>query len=825
MSDPVLLMFGAPADRESSDWVELVRQEAKTHKLPLKRVIPKRERDVPESYVLDVVVGKAGETVEVEYFYVIHDVEIEHFLEWRRELRILGYDLETSDINPMDGDIATIQLGNPICSVPRAYVFDVRCLSAASLAKLHDILTDPTVAKLGQNVKFECKWSLYHWGTQVRNVVDTQVTELILRAGLWSSKAQKNQERGGERKAYTYTSMAALTFRYLGIDIDKDHDLRTSFFKTPAGTHSLRQIVYAASDVIYPFYIAQQQRVHIEARKLRSIAKIEYQLIPVLADMELTGIRMDTRRWRILWQEAVQGRATAEAELDRLLLSHQGDLFGGTNSDVRPIYMGGKKPVPINYSSSAQVKWAIRQYCEATNWSHKIVTSMLELDRLKKLATTEYSQGEAPWVDRAREWLSQRPVKTYKDLPDYFIPEDRYCILVTADKNALILAKCRGQLPAAIVDPLLEYSKFDIRCDTFGNEFLRKHLRKETGCVHTEFHQAITVTGRLSSSPNLQNIPNDPRYRRCFIPKPGYVFVTCDFSQVEPRITAQISGDENYTRTFLEDDDLYLAVAEAMLGYRPNIYADDPTERKKAELERAIFKTVVLALAYSMGPHKLRDRLTIALHKPIMAGIVPAPTFEYAKELYDRFFEVHAKVREYQKKAVEWALPTHRKYHDAKSFDSAHDTWTEVPNPRRIWDDFLGAEVTWVTAPCGRKRFFPPEARSAWTEGPNVGPQAGSATITKAAAVMLQNLIDRDGLDAHLINLVHDEIVVEVRKDQAEAFAVEMKRLLEKAGQFYCPDIPIKADFPKGTSGLTNYWAKAVEDGDEDDDQDLPYAA
>jgi DNA polymerase I-like protein with 3'-5' exonuclease and polymerase domains len=787
----------------------LTAWEAERYQIPLVAYRKKTALEVPLSYVVDVAltgdpddVTVLRPTVRMEYFYVTEDEEIPHFLAWveRNALRLLGDDLETSSIDPMDGKIATLQLGNPLCAEPRAYVFDMRCVSLEAMAPVFDLLRDPAIVKVGQNLKFECKWSQHHWGVKIRNVADTQVTELVIRAGLWNAKTSaKTQARGQDRAAYKYTSMARLTGRYLGgLDIDKDHDLRTGFFKTEPGEHSLRQIVYAASDVVYPFYILQRQKEHVEARKLRSVVKIEYQLIPVLADMELTGFRMDVKRWRVLWQEAVKGRAEAETALDRLMLGIQPDLFGATDPNVRPLYLAVKgKPKPLNYSSSAQVKWALKQYCQQIAWTHQLLTTLPEIKKVKARAALPYTVGEPAWLEPAREWLAYTG-KTVEDLPDYFLPEDTYCVLLAADKTALILAKCRKQLPAEIVDLLLDYSKFDIRCDTFGNDFLKKHLRPETGCVHTEFHQCITATGRLSSSPNLQNIPNDPRYRRCFVPRAGYVFVICDYSQIEPRITAQVSQDETYTLTFHTNDDLYLAVAEAMLGHRPD------KKTPEGKLERAIFKTVVLALAYNMGPHKLRDRLTLALHKEIVAGQLAPPTFVYAKELYDRFFEVHNKVREAQRRAIDFASPTQRKRVGTED--------VLVPNARRIWDDFMGAEVTWVTAPCGRKRFFPPDTTSAYTEAPNVEPQAGSATITKAAAVLLQRHIDTHHIDAHLVNLVHDEVVVMVRGDVAVEFANDMKRILEQAGSFYCPDIPIKAEFPEGTNGVTHWWTKEVKE-------------
>lgn len=775
--------------------------EAKRYDIPLVVTLLKPDLATPLGYVLDVVVDH-NVVQQVTYYYISDDAEVQHFMDWAKDQRALGYDLETSDIDPMDGKIATMQLGNPKAAVPRAYVFDVRALSREALEPVFNLLRSPTLLKVGQNVKFECKWTQHHYGVKVRHVWDTQVTELIARAGLLASKTSAKAKAGEDRAAYKHSSMFALAKRYLGLEIDKDHDLRTGFYKTPVGEHSLRQIVYAAGDVIYPFYIAAHQREMLKERKLETIAKIEMGVIPVLADMELTGFRIDVAKWRKLWQTAVEKRAIAERKLDELMQGIQPDLFGGTELNVRPLYTGNKKPVPLNYSSSVQVKWCIQQICSTRHWPVRPIFTDAQFERLVADCAKPWQHGEPAWVGEGRKWLERNKGKEPGDMPYYLLPEDQFVLLIEADKDRLTLAMARKQLPDDLVDLLLEYSHQDIRCDTFGNEFLKKHVRRETGCIHTEFHQAVTTTGRLSSSPNLQNIPRGKEYRSCFVPRDGYAFVICDYSQIEPRITAQMSGDPTYTRTFLEDDDLYLAVAEAMLGHRPD------KKTPEGKLERTIFKTVVLALAYNMGKWKLRDRLTLALIKEIRSGKVEAPTFAYAADLWDRFFAVHTKVREIQTKCINDASPRIK-------VSSDWDAET-VPNPRKIWDDFSQDSVTWVTAPCGRKRFFPSDAKNCYTEAPNVGPQSGSATITKAAAWLLQQEIDANGWDAHLVNLVHDEIVVMVRMEQALAFAPVMKAIMERAGQHYCPDIPIKAEYPEGSNGVVAYWAKEVTEEEEE---------
>jgi DNA polymerase I-like protein with 3'-5' exonuclease and polymerase domains len=716
----------------------------------------------------------------VRYWYVTRPEELQAVHEWLRGLNMVALDLETSGLSAFNDKIATLQLGTlqpKNADDPNAVVIDVRAFSSEQLRPIFDVLESRDVIKLGQNVRFEYRFLRAQYGVRCRRLADTQVAEMIIRAGLLSPKGQ-SRGKNEERSAYKLCSMAALMDRYSGIEIDKSEDIRLGFYKTPVGQHSLRSIVYAASDVIYPFVIAKEQRKLIEERGLRGIIKVEMELIPVLGEMEHRGMRVDKAQWRALWQEALAKRAEAEAELDEMVrqFTMQPDLFDTPEKKERPIYP--KVNRPLNYSSADQVKWVIKQICEGRNWPFEIVIDKARLLDLRR------QYGES--------WMSQQEERgravTVEDVPDWLIPEAKYCLLTEADKNTLTLRKCRGQLPADVVDLLMTYSKYDIRCDTFGNDWLLKNVRSDTGRVHTEVHQATTNTGRMSMSPNLQQIPGDERYRRCFLPADEFSYVICDYSQQEPRLLAQVSKDPVYLGTYERGDDLYLAVAEAMLGHRPD------KQTVEGKLERKIFKAVVLAMAYRSGARKLRDQLTLGLADAIMAGQVPAPSFEYAAELHKRFFEVHEKVLEFQNSCSSGADPKNR-------------------SANRIWDQVAGDMVTYMRAPCGRIRFFPPDAKNTYTEAANSPIQGGSATMTKAAAALIQELIDKQGWQdkAFVVNLVHDEIVCEVHQSIAKEFAPLMKDLMEKAGSFYCPDVKIVAEYPEGSNGVVPFWAKEFE--------------
>lgn len=719
------------------------------------------ERGVPLTYTL---------------YYVRSDVELAACVAWVDRQTVIGLDLETSAIKPRKGNIATIQVGNPLGPDPRAYVIDVRCVSLAALAPLFDRLTDRRLRKIGQNIKFECAWLYHHYGVKVRGCADTQLTELVLRAGLFDSKGGYEKKAGDERAAYKWCSMEKLADRYLHIAIDKDRALRTSFYSTPAGTHTERQLVYAAGDVLYVFPILRYQMEVADKRKLRNILKIEYDLIPILADAEITGMEIDTSAWRGLWQEAVRDVAALERQLDDLFrpICLQHDFFAPHDATARPIYP--KKNKPLNYGSSEHVRWAIKKYCESVQWPYEVV-----IDPPRLVALKQKSPEVQDWVRWNRK---VGRTKTVADAPDHFVDERKYCVLTDADKDTLKLRMLRGQLPQTLVRLLLDYSKADTRVTGFGLKWLNKNVEAD-GRIHTEMHQAATSTGRTSTTPNVQNIPGDPRYRACFRAGRGRKFVILDYSQIEPRLSCQVSKDSTYMAAFLALDDIYLSVATQMFGARP-----DRTTPEGAVL-RAIAKIIVLALAYRMGPAKLRDKLTLGLEQEILSGARRAPTFEEAKELHAKFFEACSGVKEFQELCSRLAHPK------------------ETPRAR-VWDDFLGAEVTYIQGPCGRIRFFPPDALNTYTEAPNAPIQGSSATITKAAAVLVQRWIDEHGVDAHVVNLVHDEIVWEVEAARAEEFRDIAKSCMEQAARFYVPDIPVFAEYPENSTGVLDFWCKKL---------------
>src|SRR5690348_10225437 len=290
----------------------------------------------PTQYDESVVLEAGQDPLAYTLYYVTKPEELPHLLEWLGQQKVVGLDLETSGLSPLEGaKIATLQLGNPNGPNPRAYVLDVRCFTDAELEPVYAVLRSRDVVKLGMNVGFECSFLYAEKGVHVRNVQDIQVAELIIRAGLLPIVKGKGEDGEDTRIAYGQTSMAALCKRYLKLNINKKDDetkaIRLSFYSTPAGQHSRKQVVYAALDTIYPFPVARKQRVERDLRKLKNVLEVEFATIPVLAESTINGMGIDQGAWRALYQEAVTELSKAQKALDDIfvVLGGQEELFPG----------------------------------------------------------------------------------------------------------------------------------------------------------------------------------------------------------------------------------------------------------------------------------------------------------------------------------------------------------------------------------------------------------------------------------------------------------------------------------------------------------------
>lgn len=410
--------------------------------------------------------------------------------------------------------------------------------------------------------------------------------------------------------------------------------------------------------------VAEKQMTHL-------LNDVEFPLIAVLADMEMTGVRIDVPTLRAYSQVLTQRMEGIERECMEL---------AGTT---------------FNVSSPMQVG--------------EVLFERLKLDeKAKKTGRGQYTTTEE------------------------------------------VLEKLRNKHP--VVGKILEFRKLKKLLSTYVNA-LPELINPETGKIHTTYNQTVTATGRLSSTnPNLQNIPvrneEGREIRKAFIPDDGHVFFSADYSQIELRIVANISGDEAMTEAFLAGEDIHRATAAKIFHERTEDVS--PDQRRKA-------KTANFGMIYGISAFGLSERLQIPRQE--------------AKEIIDGYFRT-------------------------------------FPGVRRFMDESIAhaRETGYVTTLFGRRRLLPDiVSKNAVVRGfaernaINAPIQGAAADIIKIAMVGIFRRFVAEGIRSKMIMQVHDELNFDVLPEELETVARIVKEEMEAA---YKSRVPLVADCGHGSNWL-----------------------
>ena len=313
-----------------------------------------------------------------------------------------------------------------------------------------------------------------------------------------------------------------------------------------------------------------------------------------------------------------------------------------------------------------------------------------------------------------------------------------------------VLQQLRGKAP--IVDDILNYRGMKKLLGTYV-EALPKLINKRTGHIHTSFNQAITATGRLSSSdPNLQNIPvrddDGKEIRKCFIPDEGCRWFSADYSQIELRIMAHLSADENMTEAFREGFDIHRATAAKI--WKESMDQVSDSQRKKA-------KQANFGIIYGITAFGLSQRMDI-------------PTGE-ARKLIDDYFETFPKVHQYME--------------DAKRMAREKGYAETLYGRRRYLPD--------INSHNGTVRGF------AERNAINAPIQGTEADIIKLAMIRIWKRFKDEGIRSKMTLQVHDELNFSVYPNEAEK--VERIVLEEMQGAAKL-NVPLTADTGWGDNWL-----------------------
>lgn len=597
-------------------------------------------------------------TTAHDYKLVDNQDEMRRLCDFFLTKEILSLDTETTSTNAIEAELVGLSF-----SVEEHEAFYVPVPSEREEAEkvvaiFKPIYENERILKVGQNIKYDIE-VLRHYGVEVRGrLFDTMIAHYLLQPEL--------------RHNMDYMAEVYLNYRTIRIEelIGPKGKQQANMRDLPPG----EIYEYAAEDADITLRLKNVLEPKLkEVNAERLFWDIEMPLVNVLADMELTGVRLDTKAL----QETSQGLGKRLEELEQRIYRQAGHSF--------------------NIASPKQVGDVL-------------------FDEMK---------------------LVEKPRKTKKGQ------------FVTSEE---VLQQLRGKAP--IVADILDYRGLRKLLSTYI-EALPKLVNPKTGHIHTSFNQTITATGRLSSSdPNLQNIPvrddDGKEIRRCFIPEEGCLFFSADYSQIELRIMAHLSGDENMIASFNGGHDIHAATAARIWHKRIEEVTAD--ERKKA-------KQANFGIIYGITTFGLAQRMNISNNE--------------AKSLIDGYFATFPKVHEFMEKAKESAR---------------EKGYAETLYHRRRYLPDINSQNATVRGFAERNAI-------------NAPIQGSEADIIKVAMIRIHDRFRREGIRSKMILQVHDELNFSVYPEEKEL----VERVVIEEMQGACQlSVPLTAD-----AGWGNNWLEA----------------
>jgi DNA polymerase-1 len=571
----------------------------------------------------------------VNYKFVEDGQRLAEVLKPLQTCPVIAVDTETTGLDPLRDKIRLIQIAAENYPVIIIDLFEVQ---REMLAPLAELLRGASI-KVLQNAKFDLKF-LQQAGLPIAGkLFDTMLAAQLLDAGV---------------RSHGY-NLAELVKVYLGEDLSKEQ--QRSDWSNP--NLSSEQLEYAARDAAILLRLREVMKPKLKNARLVETAKLEFDCLGAIAQMELNGMLLDLSRWDALRQELEQRRdQLADAlrhQFQPALLNTQLDILGNQTS--------------LNLDSQQQV-----------------------LEALQQMGV---------------------PVKN------------------TSKLSLIPLAEGHPSVKA-----LLDYRKAAKAVQAFASS-LPKHVHPITGRIHPDYQQMGATTGRMSCrNPNLQQISRDKIFRSCFIPTPGYYLVVADYSQIELRVAAELSGDRRMIEAYQNDEDLHRLTAA--------LIADKSLDQVKKS-ERQAAKAVNFGLIYAMGAKGLAEYAYN--NYGVQMSLKQAETFR------KRYFEAYQGIARWHG-AIKRRLPR-----EMRTMGDRLRRWQDEPK---------------------------------LTELLNTPVQGTAADITKAALAKLPIALKETG--ARLIGTVHDEILLEAPEGKAEQAAQILQQAMEQAGQRYLKKVPVKAE-------------------------------
>ena len=506
--------------------------------------------------------------------------------------------------------------------------------------------------------------------------------------------------------------------------------------------YSTRVIQYSAADVQYLHKLKESQELALDNNDLSSCASLENKFVVALAYIEYCGIHLDTTAWSVKMQEDKRKQAMKVEELsDWVIKNYPGSKF---IDNQLSLFEEGTK-CSINWNSDKQV---------------------LELFKLIGIDTWDAKAGKHS-VDMK---LISKQVDKFEILKTY-----------------------------------IEYSKTTKLVSSFGQTILDS-VNKNTNRIHTTFRQ-IKDTGRMScgnrrtNSPNLQQIPSDDRHRSCFTAEPGNKIIVCDYASQESRILADISNEPNLVKFYTSGGaDLHSYAAQVVYEELATVTLEDIKKFHKDK--RQVMKGFNFALAYGGTGETVSRNLNIPI--------------DIAKRAEEDYFKAFSGLKNYFEIAKKKPLSTGYVLIDPvskrKSFIDFYDDFLalqEKIDTPGFWDDYR-QNKSFETEEY--LEYYKPTVREYFKmkgiierKGLNYVIQGTAASQTKYAGIKLFKwIMDNNYFGVvKIVNLVHDEIVVECPEEIVDDVKPKVKQFMEEGANKFMRRIPMIAD-PE----ISNHWKK-----------------
>ena len=592
-----------------------------------------------------------------------HDYQLIESEEEARKIRdyfltkeILSFDTETTSTNAIDAELVGLSFAVEEFKAVYVAVPAEREAAQRMVDIFRPLYEDEHIMKVGQNIKYDYE-VLRRYGIEVRGpMFDTMLAHYIVQPELH----------------HNMDYMAETLLGYQTIHIDQLIGPRGKGQRSMRDLQPQEVYEYAAEDADVTLRlknVLEQKLKEVDGERL--FYDIEMPLVPVLAEMELTGVCLDTAALA----ETGKNFNRRLAEYEQKIYAEAGETF--------------------NISSPKQV-------------GDILFGKMKIVDKPKKTKKGQY---------------------------------------VTSEE---VLTQLRSRAP--IVDDILSYRGLKKLLGTYV-EALPRLINPRTGHIHTCFNQAITATGRLSSSdPNLQNIPirddDGKEIRKSFVPEPGCLFFSADYSQIELRIMAHLSQDEHMLDAFRSGTDIHAATA-AKIWHVP-VEEVTPEQRKKA-------KQANFGIIYGISTYGLAQRMNISNSE--------------ARQLIDDYFATFPRVKAY----MDEAIATCREKGYAET----------IYHRRRYLPDIASRNAT--------VRGF------AERNAINAPIQGSEADIIKVAMIHIFKRFATEGLRSRMILQVHDELNFSVYPEERE----QVERIVIEEMENACRlSIPLTADAGWGANWL-----------------------